>query len=752
MYEKIILDGIVENIIFKNDENGYCIFTINAEKFPNIFPDSEITCVGYMANLNLGENLSISGNIIHHPTYGKQIQVETYKKTIPTTESAIQKYLSSGIIKGIGKKMAEKIVSKFGKQTFDIIEKYPEKLAKIKGISINKAMEISEIFAEQANLRQVMIFLQGYGISDNLAIKIYNHYKYNTMKIVENNPYSLCDEIYGIGFKLADEIAQKVGIDKDSQYRIKAGIKFILNKSSNVNGNVYLPQNILIQEAKELLNVFEESIEICISNLQMERQICIEKTEYGNIVFLNTYFYAESFVAKKLLELSYNKINYNKVYDSWLKDLQKEKNISLAKEQIIAIKEAMTNGVLVITGGPGTGKTTTINSIISMLKYEDYEIELCAPTGRAAKRMTEATGIEAQTIHRLLGITYVSENKKRQTFDKNEENPIDADVIIVDESSMIDILLMSSLLKAIASGTRLILVGDVDQLPSVGPGNVLKDIINSGCIKVIRLNQIFRQARESFIITNAHRINNGQYPILNKENSDFFFIKRENIQTLNNTILELITKRLPNFLKIDDLKEIQVLSPMRKSPIGVLNLNNILQNELNPHSNNKNEKEFRNITFREGDKVMQIKNNYNIPWKIYKDNMLVEEGLGVFNGDDGIIKKIDNEKEKITVVFDDFKCVDYDFTQLDELELSYAITIHKSQGSEYKAIIIPIHSGAPMLLTRNLLYTAITRAKKLAVIVGIPEILYKMVDNNSEINRFTFLKQRILNLNNFMQE
>lgn len=751
MLEKINIEGIVENIIFSNEENSYFVFCINSEEYGNIFDSSEIICVGYVPNLKEGEHINITGTVVMHPSYGTQLKIESYEKGAPKTEIGIEKYLSSGVITGIGKKLAERIIKKFGIKTLDIIQNNPEKLSEIKGISMKKALEIGEEFSEQTELRNAMIFLQDYGISPTFAIKIYNHYKHNTIKIIENNPYNLADEIFGIGFKLADEIAQKVGIEKNSEYRIKAGIKFVLNQSSNLQGNVYLPENELIENASKLLEIEKDYIKPCLLNLQMEKQICTEKTENGNIIFLNSYFYAESVVAKKLLELSANTLQYDKVYDDWIEEIQTKKNIKLAEEQKNAIKQCMVNGVTVITGGPGTGKTTTINSIIAMLKYEDFEIELCAPTGRAAKRMTEATGIEAQTIHRLLGISYVNENKKRQTFNKNEDNPIEADVIIVDECSMIDILLMRSLLEAIPAGSRLILVGDVDQLPSVGAGNVLKDIINSGCINVIKLNQIFRQAQKSAIVMNAHRINNGEYPILNEKGSDFFFLKREDIEDLNKTIVELVTERLPKFLNIKDLKEIQILCPMRKSPIGIINLNSILQNALNPPSEEKEEKEFRNITFREGDKVMQIKNNYNMVWKIYENNVLKEQGLGVFNGDEGVIVKINNNLEKIIVLFDDCKLVVYDFSQLDELDLSYAITIHKSQGSEYKAVIMPIHSGAPKLLTRNLLYTAVTRAKQLAVIVGIPKTLYKMIDNNNEINRYTYLKNRIININKFMK-
>lgn len=739
MAEKLTIEGNVENIIFSNSENGYSVFSVSAD-------NSELICVGYTSKLNEGESIKITGTIINHPTYGKQLQVENYEKHLPKTEKGIEKYLASGVIKGVGKKLAERIIEKFGIDTLDIIEKSPEKLSEIKGITLEKSIEIGAIFAEQTELRKAMLFLQNYNISPTLAAKIYNHYKSNTIKIIENNPYSLSDEIFGIGFKITDSIAEQMGIEKDSPYRIKSAIKFVLNQSSVISGNVYLPEIELIKNVNALLNIEEELIMNSISRLHLERQICIEKSEDKNIVFLNSYYYAESYVAKKLLELSSNITEYNTNYDKWLKDIENEKEISLASEQKSAVKEAMINGVLVITGGPGTGKTTAINSIIAMLKNEGYEIELTAPTGRAAKRMTETTGIEAQTIHRLLEISYVSDNKKHQSFGKDEENPIEADVVIVDESSMIDILLMSSLLKAIAKGTRLILVGDVDQLPSVGAGNVLKDIIISNRIKVIRLKEVFRQARESAIIMNAHRINSGIYPVLNEKNKDFFFIKKHNIEDVNKTIVELITSRLPKFLNISDLKDIQVLCPMRKSPIGIVNLNPILQNAINPPSENKKEKEYRNVIFREGDKVMQIKNNYNLVWQIYLNNVLQDEGLGVFNGDEGIITEINESQEYILVIFDEFKKVKYDFTQLDELDLSYAITIHKAQGSEYKAVIMPIHSGAPMLLTRNLLYTGITRAKELAVIVGIPETLNKMVDNNREIGRYSYLKTRIEDL------
>mgnify|MGYP001622860030 CR=1 FL=1 len=750
MIDFIKIEGPVESIIYKNDENGYIVFSIYSEDYGEFFSEAEIVCVGYIPSLNVGENVILLGNIINHSTYGKQFKVETYEKVIPRTERGIEKYLCSGAIKGIGKKIAERIVEKFGVDSLEIIEKSPEKLAQIKGISERKAMEIGQLFIEQEGLRKAIIYLQQYDIQPIFTMKIYNQFKEHTIRVVETNPYRLADEMFGVGFKIADNIAEKIGIEKNSKYRIKAGIKYILNESANINGNVYMPENMLLNLTEQLLNIDKDIIEVNLADLQMERQICMEKDENGNRIFLNSYYYAENYVAKKILELSKNKVEYDKSYDLLIKNVENENGIYLANNQKEAIKQAMINGVLVITGGPGTGKTTTINSIIKMFQNEGYEIELCAPTGRAAKRMSEATGLEAQTIHRLLGMGFSGENTKMKFFQKDEDMPIEADVIIVDECSMIDIILMRGLLNAIAQGTRLILVGDVDQLPSVGAGNVLRDIINSNCITVVKLNEIFRQAKESAIITNAHKINNGQYPILNDVNKDFFFLKRHNMEELNKTIVELITTRLPKFLNISDPKMIQVLAPMKKSLIGVENLNNILQNALNPKSENKNEKQFRNIIFREGDKVMQMKNNYNMSWQIVENGRCKDEGTGIFNGDEGIINKIDDINAYIEVIFDDCKYVKYDFTQLDELNLSYAITIHKSQGSEYKAIIMPIHSGASMLLTRNLLYTGVTRAKELAVIVGMQETLNKMVDNNRQVNRYTYLKDRIINLAQFI--
>ncbi len=748
MEEQIIIEGIVSSVIFHNAETGYTVFSMETEydEKKDLDIDDEVVCVGTVPGITEGENIKVTGSFVVHSTYGKQLSVDIYEKTIPSTEKGIERYLASGVIKGIGPKIANKIVSKFGVETLDILENSPEKLSVIRGISSEKAISIGAVFHEQTELRRAMLYLQDYGVSPVYAMKIYKRFKENTLKVVQKNPYVLADEIFGIGFKMADSIAERVGIAKDSPFRIEAGIKYILNKEAG-NGNVYTPIDTLIKKSSELISVLPESVENTVMQLNVTKQIWVENdSEKGKIVFLNSFFYSESYVAKKLVELSLADVGQGVDYSKEIDEFEKSGGITLAENQKLAVSEAMNNGVLVITGGPGTGKTTTINAIIGLLKNEGYEISLTAPTGRAAKRMTETTGIEARTIHRLLGISMISDDSKKQSFDRDEDNPIEADVVIVDESSMVDIILMYNLLKAIPYGTRLILVGDVDQLPAVGPGNVLKDIINSGCIKVVRLNEIFRQAEKSAIIMNAHRINKGIYPVLNEKENDFFFIKQYDVSNVSKTILELVTTRLPKYLKCT-AKDIQILSPMRKAPLGTTNLNLVLQEKINPKNSYKTEKAFRKIVFREGDKVMQIKNNYNMTWNIYDaKRRKIDEGVGIFNGDEGIIERIDNDAEYIEVLFDDCKIVRYDFTQLDELELSYAVTIHKSQGSEYRAVIIPVYFGPEMLLNRNLIYTAITRAKELVVLVGIPEALYKMIDNNRQIDRFTQLDKRICDM------
>ncbi len=736
-------EGVVENIIYFNSENGYCVFSMADSESEN---DRELVCVGHLPDIHEGESIKVTGNIINHPTYGRQLNVSSYTKTLPKTERGMEKYLGSGLIKGIGAGLSKRIVKMFGDKTFDIIESDPLRLAEVRGISKAKAMEIGAVFHEQAELRRVVVYFDKYSISPVYAIKIFNRYGERTIETIEKNPYRLADEIQGIGFKTADMIAFKMGIDENSPNRIKAGIKYVLNLAAQ-NGHTHLPLESLIRNAVTVLNVSEEMIKDMTAQLAAEQMIYCEKK--GDIVriYLNIYHYAENYTARKLLELDRTAEKVPFDFKEDIAYLENTHGIKLAYDQKTAVKEAMEQGVVVVTGGPGTGKTTTINAIIKLLEVEKYEIVLAAPTGRAAKRMTEATGLEAQTIHRLLGTSYISENSSRQIFEKDEDNPIEADVLIIDECSMIDIILMYNLLKAVPHGTKVIIVGDKDQLPSVGAGSVLKDIINSGCIKSVVLSEVFRQAAKSDIVLNAHKINNGEYPDLSKKSSDFFFIRRLDINDVVNEIVGLNKTRLPKYLNCDAVRDIQVLTPMKKTPLGVTNLNIVLQEAFNPKSPYKNEREYRSTVFREGDKVMQVRNDYNLIWNIIENGVEKDSGTGVFNGDEGIINKIDPVGEYVEVIFDDNKYVRYDFSQLDELELGYAVTIHKSQGSEYRAVIIPAFNGPALLLSRNLLYTAVTRAKELCVIVGNSDIVKKMIDNNHEVNRYSTLIDRIKEIN-----
>ena len=749
--DQIILEGSVESIIYRNDINGFTVFSVKPsiglskkEKF------DEIICTATVPDINIGENARLSGSYVMHPSYGRQFSAAFFEKKMPESTDGITKYLASGVIKGIGEKTAKRIVDRFGEKTLSILEEHPERLCEIKGITPEKARTIGTIIQEQALLRHTMIFLQTYGISPIYSQKIFKKYKDSTIEVISTNPYILADDIVGIGFKTSDIIAAKLGMERDSSFRIKSGIKYCLNEALG-NGHVFLPREILIRQSVELLGVDVQSIENALAQLQFERVTYQDSVNEVNVIYLNSYFYMENYVARKLSELAMNKSSKTnmEIIAENIKKAEKETGTTLAENQKEAVTMALMCGVLVVTGGPGTGKTTTINTIIKLLNAEERKIELAAPTGRAAKRMSEATGFETKTIHRLLGSSFSEGSDSTQQFEKNEDSPLEADIIIIDESSMVDISLMYHLLRATDYGTKLILVGDVDQLPSVGAGNVLKDIIQSEMVPVVRLTEIFRQARQSAIVMNAHRINHGEYPILNEKGSDFFFVKRHTAESVSDSIVELITQRLPNFNNCDSLKDIQVLTPMRKSILGVSGLNPLLQRALNPPHPSKAEKEMRSMIYREGDKVMQIKNNYNMQWRVLDDlGRQVEEGTGVFNGDEGLIKKIDDVNETIRVKFDDGRIVTYDYSQLDELELSYAITIHKSQGSEYRVIVIPMYSGPPMLMSRNLLYTAVTRAKELAVIVGMSGTLYRMVDNNSEINRYTSLCERIKKLTN----
>ena len=728
--------GYVEHIVFRNNDNGYTVFQLVSE-------EEELTCVGLFPVLAEGELVQVSGYMKEHPLYGEQLQVEQYELLAPEDETAMERYLGSGAIKGIGAAMAARIVRRFKGDTFRIIEEEPERLAEVKGISEKKAMEISDQMEEKKDLRQAMMFLTQYGISVPLAVKIYQQYGNRTYQIVEENPYRLADDISGIGFKIADEIASRIGIHTDSDYRIRSGILYVLLQATG-EGHTCLPKEDLLHRASGLLGVEPEQMETQIMNLCMDRKL-VMKEQHGKVmVWYNQYYYMELNVAKMLHDLNLECEMEESQIVKKLEKVEKQAAITLDEMQRKAVVEAVKNGVLVITGGPGTGKTTTINAIIRYFETEDMEILLAAPTGRAAKRMTEATGWEAVTIHRLLELSGVpSDDRSTASFERNEENPLEADVIIIDEMSMVDIFLMNALLKAVSVGTRLILVGDINQLPSVGPGCVLKDIIRAGSCPVVQLTRIFRQASQSDIIVNAHKINKGEHVTLDNKSRDFFFLQRQDPNIILRVVLALVQEKMPKYVNARPT-DIQVLTPMRKGSLGVESLNEMLQKYLNPPSPDKNEKETARGLFREGDKVMQIKNNYQIEWEARnRYGIAIDKGTGIFNGDMGIVQQIDSLAETLEVLFDDYRTVTYSFQMLEELELAYAVTIHKSQGSEYPAVVIPLLTGPRMLMNRNLLYTAVTRARSCVTLVGSPETFERMIDNASEQTRYSGLYDRI---------
>ncbi|MBR5127977.1 MAG: ATP-dependent RecD-like DNA helicase, partial [Roseburia sp.] len=687
-----------------------------------------------------GENIEVTGEYMEHATYGRQLKVESFEERAPEDEEAIERYLGSGAIKGIGLALAARIVRRFKDDTFRIIEEEPERLAEIKGISERKAMEIASQVNEKRDLRQAMIFLQQYGITMNLAVKIYNKYGQEVYGILKENPYRLADDIEGVGFRTADEIAVRIGIRSDSDFRIRSGILYALQGAAN-EGHTYLPQEELTRRTSELLEVPVEFIEKHYMDLAIERRIMLKQQGEQTQIYAAAFYYMEANVATMLrqLDISYDVSDVE--IEHRVHKIQKQTGMELDIYQLEAVKEAVKNGLLIITGGPGTGKTTTINTIIHYFEMEGMDIFLAAPTGRAAKRMSEATGYEARTIHRMLELNGGMEGNAG--FERNEMNPLETDVIIVDEMSMVDISLMHSLLKAIPAGTRLILVGDVNQLPSVGPGCVLKDIIESEMCNVVKLTKIFRQASTSDIIVNAHKINAGEEVVLDNKSMDFFFLKRYDADTIINVTLQLIKQKLPKFVDASEY-DIQVLTPMRKGLLGVERLNGILQRYLNPPEAGKREKEHGDILFREGDKVMQTKNNYQLEWEVRsRFGLCIDKGMGIFNGDTGIIREINEFAETMTVEFDEGRMVEYSFKLLDELELAYAITIHKSQGSEYPAVVIPLLSGPSMLMNRNLLYTAVTRARKCVTLVGNDSTFYEMVGNTSQQKRYSGLCNRL---------
>lgn len=727
------LKGIVTEIVYYNSVNGYAVCDIETE-------DDTVTAVGYMPYVAGGEKVTLTGEWTFHQDYGPQFKVDFFEKDMPSEVNDILKYLASGSIKGVRMATAQKIVDTFGESTLNVLETDPEQLAKIHGISKKKALEIGEEFVKQQGIRNIVMYLQKFGITPASAVKMYKRYGSGAVEAVKENPYVLSETIYNIGFKTADKIALEMGIEHNATIRIEAAIKHLLNNAT-LSGHTYIPKDMLIDEVCRFLNISVEEAEHVIVKMIFESKLKNENNNnYSQNIYLPKLYEAEFYIAEKIRKIANNKnstkdLNIEKI----IEEIEIYNGITLAEHQKSAVYCAMEKGATVITGGPGTGKTTIIKTIIQVMDKLEQKVMLAAPTGRAAKRMNEVCGIEAKTIHRLLEAKF-SDSDDNMRFYKDEENPLDCDLLIIDEMSMVDILLMQALLKALKSNTRLIMVGDSDQLPSVGAGNVLHDIINSGVVPTVALTEIFRQAKESAIVVNAHKINHGEYPEFNKQGTDFFLVKRDNAVDISSSIIDLFIKRLPKAYKLNPLYQIQILSPTRKGITGVVELNNALQKVINPPDKRKKEKSFKNIIFRQGDKVMQTRNNYDMEWTKLDDHEVV--GCGIFNGDIGYIHHIDKETESATIVFDDRLCI-YEFAKMEDLDLAYAITVHKSQGSEFDAVIMPMYPCAPMLQNRNLFYTAVTRAKKLVVLVGRESSIQTMIDNKNEQVRYTGLEQKL---------
>lgn len=729
------VQGTVDDIVFQNEDNGYVVAKIKDK-------DKSITIVGCIPYIIEGQNLKLNGEWVQHPNFGQQFKVEACEEIVPSTTLGIERYLSSGVISGIGPVTARKIVAKFGDKTLEILDSDITRLKEIEGIGEKKIALIYESYGKQREVRNIMVYLQTYGVTPGQCVKIYKKYSADSIKIVKQNPYILTEDIAGIGFKTADKIARSLGVETNSPYRVQSGIKYVINNFCGL-GNTYMPMEKLLKEGAEILGVSEDEIEVSVKNSAAEGKLSIEEKDGKYCVLTLPYYYCELGVTKNILTLTlsdYAKLNIDVVKE--IEEFESENSIDFSESQKAAIIGAFENGIEIITGGPGTGKTTIIKCIIKIFEKAKLKVIMGAPTGRAAKRMSETTGREAKTIHRLLEMG-ISGDGDDMLFSKGQESPLECDVIIVDEASMIDIMLMHNLLKAVSIGTRVIIVGDVDQLPSVGPGNVLRDLIESKCVKVVRLKDIFRQSQKSMIVVNAHKINNGEMPILNEKDKDFYFVNCEDNSKILDTLIELVNTRLPKFNKDwNKMSHIQILSPMRKGILGVENLNKSLQQTMNPKDKGKKEKEYRGILFREGDKVMQIKNNYSLKWKRVSGEG-EKEGLGVFNGDVGYIEEINEDEGTVLVIFDEEKEIEYENIFLDELDLAYAITIHKSQGNEFPVVVMPVFMGPPLLMNRNLLYTGITRAKKLVVLVGYKKAVHFMINNNRSFERYSLLKWRI---------
>ncbi len=738
--------GFIDHIIYRNKDNGYTVLNLLTQ-------DDELTCVGFFKTMDQGETIEAQGEYTQHQIYGKQFKIEQYKILPPSDEISMERYLSSGAVKGVGEALAKRIIKAFGADTYRIIEEEPERLAEVKGISLRKAREIAASLYEKRDARDAMTFLQGYGISNTLALRIYETYGMGLYGVMRENPYRLAEDIQGIGFRIADEIAAKIGIHTDSDYRIRSGLLYTLQQAGG-EGHCYLPAERLLAQAGELLGIEPSLMEPQLQNLAMDKKLVIkyipvsdgEAPERECRVYASTFYYAELNCARMLHDLNISEELLPAEEEALLDKIdrvEKDLGIVLDSLQKRSVLESIRNGVFILSGGPGTGKTTTINAIIRYFLSQGMDISLAAPTGRAAKRMTEATGYESRTIHRLLELSGAAAlEEKTARFERNEENPLEADVIIVDEMSMVDIFLFQSLLKAVPVGTRLIMVGDVNQLPSVGPGQVLSDLIRSGAFQTVVLEKIFRQAKESDIVLNAHRIHAGEDPVLDNKSKDFFFLERNDVNVIYKHMIQLILEKLPRYVDASPY-DIQVLTPMRKGKLGVETLNGILQRYLNPPDDKKCECQSGDTLFREGDKVMQIKNNYQLPWEVVsRYNIPIDQGMGIFNGDIGVIRTIDEYAREVVVEYDEHRRVTYPYSGLEEIELAYAVTIHKSQGSEYPAVIMPLLTGPHMLFNRNLLYTGVTRAKACVTILGSRTTLSEMVENNRENHRYTgFLEQ-----------
>ena len=726
--------GYIDHFLF--NKNGYGVFELDTG-------EEDLICVGNFAGIDQGEMVEVAGDFVDHPIYGIQLKIEKIEVIEPDGVIDIERYLASGAIKGVGPTIAKRIVKKFGEDTLRIIDEEPERLAEIKGISERIAIEIGTQVLEKKELRDTVIYMQKYGISNKMALKLYDRYGNLARTFVEENPYKFAEEVDGIGFKKADEIAKKVGIKVDSVYRIKCGIEYVLSEAS-MDGHVYLPKEEVLGRAYELLGVPETEIEDQLSNLMMDKRIVIKEEEGSVNCYLSMMYYEELACARMLHELNLkDKHAKSSDIEKKLAEIEKSENITIDDKQRQAVEMAVNNSMFILTGGPGTGKTTTINIIIKYFYEKGLDIMLAAPTGRAAKRMTETTGYEAKTIHRMLELNGEAGEGGRARFERNEESPLEADVVIIDEMSMVDIHLFYALLKAIIPGTRLILVGDKDQLPSVGPGRVLKDLLDSNAFARVELTTIFRQAEESDIVVNAHKINKGEGIALDNKSKDFFFLERNSVDVIYKHLVLLITEKLPSYVNATPI-QIQVLTPTRIGELGVKALNEILQRYINPPKASKTEYSYGETLFREGDKVMQIKNNYKLEWNIVsKYGVVTDQGMGIFNGDMGMIKEINTSAKTMEVEFDEKKTVKYSLSDLDELELAYAVTIHKSQGSEYPAVIMPLMGGPRQLLTRNLLYTGVTRAKKCVTILGTKETVNRMIANEDERRRYTGLSSRI---------